>query len=127
MYYGAAMELFKFAEKMRFNPTSGEKAMWDLLKSDALCHYKFRRQHPIATFIADFYSHQLRIVIEIDGGYHLDNIQKEYDNFRDEDMHAMGIIVIRFTNDEVIYYPQIVLTRILASIKLQAQKLNDSQ
>jgi len=90
MYYGAAMELFKFAEKMRFNPTIGEKAMWDLLKSDELCHYKFRRQHPIATFIADFYSHQLRMVIEIDGEYHLDNFQKEYVQFIAENKEIIG-------------------------------------
>ncbi len=43
MYYGASMELFKFAEKMRFEPTEGEKAMWDLLKTETLTIYKFRR------------------------------------------------------------------------------------
>lgn len=73
--------------------TEEEKAIWKVLTSEPFLKYKFRRQHPINTFIADFYSHQLKLVIEIDGGYHLRKEQKEYDAFRDEDMHALGISV----------------------------------
>jgi very-short-patch-repair endonuclease len=80
--------------------------------------HKFRRQHPISTFIADFYSHKLKLVIEIDGGYHLNNAQKEYDDFRDEDMNGMCISVIRFTNEEVIKHSETVLQRIIEKIKV---------
>jgi very-short-patch-repair endonuclease len=118
MFYGAKPELFRFAEKMRYAPTDGEMAMWQLLKSELLRMHKFRRQHPISTFIADFYSHKLKLVIEIDGGYHLNNAQKEYDDFRDEDMNGMCISVIRFTNEEVIKHSETVLQRIIEKIKV---------
>jgi len=118
MFYGAKPELFRFAEKMRYTPTDGEMAMWQLLKSELLRMHKFRRQHPISTFIADFYSHKLKLVIEIDGGYHLNNAQKEYDDFRDEDMNGMCISVIRFTNEEVIKHSETVLQRIIEKIKV---------
>jgi very-short-patch-repair endonuclease len=102
MYYGASPKLFEYARSMRFElATEAEKALWILLTTSYLTKYKFRRQHPISTFIADFYSHQLKLVIEIDGGYHLSKEQKEYDNFRDEDMSALGITVLRFTNKQV--------------------------
>ena len=116
MYYGAAMALFKFAEKMRYAPTEGEKAMWKILREEPFSEYKFRRQHPVKTFIADFYSHRLQMVVEIDGGYHLDKHQKEYDDFRDEDMAAINIAVIRFTNESVIQKPESVSKRLLNEI-----------
>ncbi len=116
MFYGTSMELFKFAQRMRFAPTEGEKAMWNLLKSESFNAHKFRRQHPIATFIADFYSHKLKMVIEIDGGYHVDTVQKEYDEFRDEDMDALGISVIRFTNEDVIQNPEITMGKLIERI-----------
>ena len=118
MFFGAKPALFRFAEKMRHAPTDGELAMWHLLKSEILRVYKFRRQHPISTFIADFDSHKLKLVIEIDGGYHLNNFQKKYDDFRDEDMNGMCISVIRFTNEEVIKHSETVLQRIIEKIKV---------
>ena len=124
MFYGASMKLFKFAALMRMAPTSGESAMWNLLKEEAFANYKFRRQHPISTFIADFYSHELKLVIEIDGGYHLDKYQKEYDDFRDEDMRAIGIEVIRFRNEEVIRSRQTVLQKVLIGIELLELRSN---
>ena len=123
MFYGAQMELFKFAERMRLAPTEGEKTMWDLLKSEFVSLHKFRRQHPIATFIADFYSHKLKLVIEIDGGYHLNLDQKEYDDFRDEDMAALGISVIRFTNDDIINRQNIVKSKLINKIERQQKSI----
>ena len=102
MYYGAKPKLFEYARVMRRSPTVEEKAMWQILTSNEFLSHKFRRQHPIATFIADFYSHSLSLVIEIDGGYHLRKEQKEYDDFRDDDMGQLGISVVRFTNEEVL-------------------------
>ena len=102
MFYGASPKLFGYAKIMREAATEAEAALWNVLNDEPFIAYKFRRQHPIATFIADFYSHKVRIVIEIDGGYHLRKEQKEYDDFRDEDMKKLGISVIRFTNQEVL-------------------------
>ncbi|HTB30597.1 MAG TPA: endonuclease domain-containing protein, partial [Bacteroidia bacterium] len=102
MYYGAKPELFEFAKRLRRAPTEAESVMWQILNTNDFRQFKFRRQHPLAKFIADFYSHQLLLVIEIDGGYHLKPEQKEYDTIRNEDMEALGIATLRFTNDEII-------------------------
>jgi very-short-patch-repair endonuclease len=112
MYYGAKPKLFEFAKRMRYAPTEAEKLMWQILTGDEFRQHKFRRQHPIAKYIADFYSHLLVFVVEIDGGYHLEPAQKEFDDFRDEDMHQLGIRVMRFTNDEVIHAREKVIRKL---------------
>jgi len=112
MYYGAKPKLFGFASRMRKSPTDAEAIMWRLLTSADFQEYKFRRQHPIFRFIADFYSHSLLLVVEIDGGYHTAIEQKELDAFRDEDMNHLGITVVRFTNDEVVNHPQTIMKRL---------------
>src|SRR5579871_6582734 len=102
MHYGAKPELFEFAQRMRKAPTEAEKIAWQILNTEEFKPHRFRRQHPLARFIADFYSHALLLVIEVDGGYHLKKEQKEIDLFRDEDMQVFGITVLRCTNDEII-------------------------
>ncbi len=62
---------------------------------------RFRPQHPIDIFIADFYCHPLRLVIEIDGGIHKSKDQKEYDIGREAELENWGIQVIRFTNEQI--------------------------
>lgn len=84
---------------------------------------KFRRQHPIGNFIADFYCHQLRLVIEIDGGYHLDKHQKEYDENRGDEMLNYGIEIIRFTNKEINYAIENVLERLSQRMEIRDLKL----
>ena len=62
---------------------------------------KFRRQHPISSFIADFYCHQAKLIIEIDGGYHDDPDQQEADLGRQRALEDLGLKVIRFRNEEI--------------------------
>jgi len=64
--------------------TSSEKLLWDKLKGKQIYGLRFRRQQAIAFFIADFYCHEVRLVIEIDGEYH--NRQKDYDDGRSAEM-----------------------------------------
>ena len=116
MYYGAKLELFEFAKQMRHAPTEAEKRMWQILNKDDFRRYKFRRQHPLAKFIADFYSHQLLLVIEIDGGYHLRSEQKEYDIIRSEDMEVLGITTLRFTNDYILNNSEKVIVQLKNNI-----------
>jgi len=101
MFYGASPTIFKYAEELRKNQTPSEEILWDELKGKKL-GVKFRRQHPINNYIADFYCHKLRLVIEIDGGYHTESEQKNYDKFRSDDLKEFGILVIRFANDKII-------------------------
>jgi very-short-patch-repair endonuclease len=124
MHYGASAKLFEYAKQMRHAPTEAELLTWGLLTREIFDGYHFRRQHPIATFIADFYLHPVKLVIEIDGGYHQHKFQKEYDDFRDKDMEAFNISVLRFTNQEIMYGPDAAITKILETIhKLKALTL----
>jgi very-short-patch-repair endonuclease len=122
MYYGAKPKLFEYAKMMRRSQTIEEKLMWQILTSNEFLPYKFRRQHPISTFIADFYSHPLIMVIEIDGSYHLRKEQQEYDDFRDDDMTQLGISVVRFTNEDVVTRPEEVVLK-LKNIIVEKSKL----
>ena len=79
--------------------TTCEKLLWERLKLKQICGLRFRRQHPIIFFIADFYCHEARLVIEIDGEIHTQ--RREYDDGRSAEMEKYFIKVIRFTNSEV--------------------------
>ena len=89
------------AEKNRNYPTEAEKALWEMLRGSKM-GYKFRRQHPIADFIVDFYCPEKCLTIELDGGYHHDSQQAEADKLRTEILEDMGFTEIRFSNDEVL-------------------------
>jgi len=71
MFYGASPLIFERAKELRKRMTETENILWNALRRKNRKGYKFRRQHPMSTYIADFYCHQLKLVIEIDGGYHL--------------------------------------------------------
>jgi leucyl-tRNA synthetase len=87
-----------FSKENRQNQTEEEVILWEEVRNGKLGH-KIRRQHAIGVFIADFVCLDKRLVIEVDGGYHLDN--KELDEARTEFLNEVGFEVIRFTNDEV--------------------------
>ena len=101
MFYNAKPIIFERAKAMRENMTPAEKAVWELLRSNKILSLRFKAQHPIDIFVADFYCHQLKLVIEIDGGIHKSSDQKEYDIGRGAELEHWGIKVIRFTNEEV--------------------------
>lgn len=102
MFYGAQPHVFEKARELRKNMTPAEEALWKHLKKRQMKGFKFRRQHPISEFIADFYCHSIKLVIEVDGGIHKLNSQTEYDIKRTDEMNQFGITVIRFTNEQVI-------------------------
>ena len=81
--------------------TVAERRLWDHIKERKVLGMKFRRQHPVACFIADFYCHQLKLIIEIDGGYHDDQVQHELDKGREKELRDMGLTIIRFRNEEI--------------------------
>ncbi len=69
MFFGASKIIFENAKELRKNMTHAEKILWNHLKVKPN-GYKFRRQHPLGIYIADFYCHKLKLVIEIDGSIH---------------------------------------------------------
>jgi very-short-patch-repair endonuclease len=104
LHKGAGSELFYFARQNRKASTEAENILWNHLRARRLRGFKFRRQHPLADFIADFYCMQCNLIVEIDGGYHNQRDQEEYDrgSGRTYLLNELGIRVIRFTNEEVI-------------------------
>jgi len=100
MFYGAIKPIFQRAEELRKNPTHEEFLLWQYLKANKM-GVRFKRQHPISMYIADFYCHELQIVIEVDGSVHNLKEVKESDAIREDDIKSFGIKVIRFTNSEI--------------------------
>jgi len=101
MFYNAKPHIFEKAKCLRENMTLSELKLWDYLKGKKIQGLRFRAQHPIDIFIADFYCHSLKLVIEVDGRIHLSSDQREYDLGREVEISHWGIKVIRFTNLEV--------------------------
>ena len=105
MHAGAKPELFRYAQEMRKNPTESEKALWNILRKFRYKGYIFRRQHPVDIFIADFYCHKLKLIVEVDGGVHDSEQAIEYDDGRSAELEKYGLSIIRFTNDQVLKEP----------------------
>jgi very-short-patch-repair endonuclease len=91
--------LTKLAKTLRKNATHVEALLWKKLKARQFEGIKFRRQQPIEDFIVDFVSFEKRIIIELDGGQHAENRQR--DRERDRLLTEAGFKVLRFWNNEV--------------------------
>ena len=100
MFYNADRLIFENARQLRKRLTASEQTFWLRLK-EKFANYKFRRQHPISIYIADFYCHKLKLVIEIDGSIHDSSEAKINDQRRQKDLETLGLTVIRFTNDQI--------------------------
>ena len=89
------------AREHRNNPTEAEEILWKAIRNNQLgC--KFRRQQAIHVYIADFVCLDLKLIIEVDGGYHEEENQRYIDEQRTHDLNALGYRVVRFTNEEVL-------------------------
>ncbi len=112
------MNITKICRDLRKNSTPAEKAFWQIVRNRRFMGLKFNRQYPIIFeydnekrfFIADFYCHQLRLIVEIDGGIH--ETQKDYDSLREEILNNMDYKVIRFKNHEVLNNIDMVLNEL---------------
>ncbi len=87
---------------LRNNATTAECILWSKLKGKQLLGQKFRRQHGIGPFIVDFYCHECKLAIELDGATHWTKEAKEYDRRREEHIEQYGIHFLRFTNSAVV-------------------------
>jgi very-short-patch-repair endonuclease len=103
------------ARQLRQQLTPAEKLLWEALKKRQLNGLKFRCQHPVKSFIVDFYCPQHRLVIEVDGSIH--DQQVEYDAARTECLNHLGYRVIRFRNREIISNLSQVLQQIADAIE----------
>jgi very-short-patch-repair endonuclease len=117
MFIGARAELFSLASHMRMNPTEAERVMWKILRRFRRSGFPFRRQHPIEFYIADFYCHKLRLVIEVDGEIHTDKDIQNHDESRTGELERFGIKVLRFTNNQILNDGNLVAEEIISTIK----------
>ena len=102
MYFGAKPDIFEKARELRKFETEAERLLWTRLQNNQLLGLHFRRQHPINRFIADFYCPKIKMVVEVDGGIHDIPENKAYEIGRSEILNDFDIIVIRFTNEQII-------------------------
>jgi imidazole glycerol-phosphate synthase subunit HisF len=100
MFYGAGKNVFRKAFLLRNRQTEAEKILWNKLSKNQL-GYRFKRQHPVELFVADFYCHKAKLVIELDGSYHDKSDQIAYDMDRTKIMESLGLKVMRFSDNEV--------------------------
>ncbi len=89
----------RFARDQRRKMTAAERKLWQAIRGTRL-GLKFRRQHPIGDFVLDFYCESERLAVEVDGDCH--EQQREYDQWRDEELARLGIRVVRIPSDQII-------------------------
>ena len=94
-------KIVQAARKQRRKPTPAEKKLWEALRGRRLAGLKFRRQHPYGHFILDAFCVEHQLVVEVDGGIHVDPAQAARDAERTKFLQAHGIRVLRFSNEEV--------------------------
>jgi len=107
--------LFK-SRALRKNPTEAEQLLWEKLRGRRLQNLRFRRQHPFPPYIVDFYCAERSLIIELDGGQHLDNL--EYDDERSRHLNSLGKKVLRFWNNEVLDNIDSVIEIIIQHLKI---------
>lgn len=104
----------EFAQKLRTDMTEAEKKLWAQLRARRLSGRKFKRQVPIGSFIVDFVCLEEKLIIEVDGSQHTDEIG--YDENRTNFLERHGYNVVRFWNNDVMARMPIVLESILAAL-----------
>jgi cyclase len=122
MFNQAHPLVFEMAKELRKNMTEAEKFLWNYLKT-GIDGLKFRRQHALGNYIADFYSHPIKLVIELDGKIHEKPEVKILDEQRENDLRIWGYEIIRFTNEELFRDTE----KVLLTIKAKAEELQASK
>lgn len=93
----------EFRRALRREATSAERLMWKLLRGRRFDGAKFRRQHSIGPYVADFYCAEHRLVVELDGHQHQFATERRHDSTRDAYLRTLGLTVLRFTNFDLFH------------------------
>jgi len=108
--------LKSIARQLRNESTISERILWSRLRKKQIQNVQFYRQVPIGTFIVDFYAKKPRLVIEVDGEYHLTDGMQDKDLNRNHYFFSVGIHLLRFSNKEIEYNINTVVTIINTTI-----------
>ena len=111
--FGASKEIIRRAKSLRWRQTPCEERLWKILRKGNLNGLKFRRQHPLSYYVVDFYCHELRLVIEVDGDIHEKPEIKEYDAKREKAIRELGLTMMRFSNEDVYFNSGWIVLKIL--------------
>ena len=103
------------ARQLRKNLTDAERVLWNILRSRQVSGYKFRRQAPIGPYIVDFVCFENRLIVEVDGGQHLE--RANYDDRRTAWLESAGFKVIRFWNNQVLAETETVREAIFIAVQ----------
>jgi len=125
-YKVSAPVQYELAKGMRKDYTKAEDKLWQRIRNQQL-GVKFRRQHPIESYIVDFVSLQDNLIVEVDGGYHENEEQKIYDAERTKRLNEIGFQVIRFSNTEVLENIPVVSKKIKEALASQSIKRGEKQ
>ena len=109
--------LLERSKQLRVKQTPAENVLWSLLKGRQLDGYKFRRQHVVFSYIVDFCCYAEKLIVELDGGYHMATKAREQDKQREAFLSANGYRIIRFRNVDVFDQKEQVLQTILTYLK----------
>ena len=122
-YRGGAIfsSLLQEARELRQRQTPAEEIFWQIVRNRKFLNLKFRRQHQIGPYITDFYCHEKRLVVELDGGVHQIPEQKERDKERDEYLTSLGNKVVRIKNEDVIERLEQTLEKLANILSLSKQ------
>ncbi len=107
------------AKVLRQNLTDAERALWYRIRAQRLVGLKFKRQEPMGRYIVDFVCHESKLIIELDGGQHADQVLA--DTLRTRFLESRGYHVLRFWNDEVLKNMEVVLEVVLSQASLRRQ------
>ena len=105
-------DILSFARELRRNQIDAENLLWSIVRGRRLGNFKFRRQHPLGRYILDFYCHDAKLSIELDGGQHNTSEGRRYDETRTQEIASQGIRELRFWNYEVLQETESVLEAI---------------
>ena len=118
-HYRGGYEFFGLldrAREMRMKATPAEAFAWELLRDRRFMELKFRRQHQIGNNIADFYCHEKRLVVELDGPVHEVDEQREADSNRDAYLESLGMTVVRIKNEHLLKRTEEALIKIASAV-----------
>jgi very-short-patch-repair endonuclease len=105
----------RLARILRKTMTDTEQRLWSRPKRKQINGYRFRRQFPLGTYIADFVCLKARLIIEVDGGQHAE--QTDHDTMRDHWLASQGFRVLRFWNNDVLHETDAVVEEIVRALK----------
>ena len=106
----------QFTKTLRQNMTDAEQLLWKHLRAHRMDGQKFRHQQPIGPYIVDFVHFGLRLIVEADGGQHVDS---DHDAARDAWLRSQGFALLRFWNNDILHHTDSVLEAIWAALQAQ--------